>query len=414
MLSIAKWSTTSRIVAAMLFGIIAGAVFGVTVSPLGIFGTLYIQLIKVVAVPLVFFSIIEAILSTSISLMLARRWLFIVTLNSTCALIIGLGIANLIKPGQGIEALGSIASETSATFKRSEFSLSLFLESIVPKSVVSPFLENNVISVALTALLLGLAVRGYIRSEAAELSSLTAQRIARITFAITNRFILGLVKLVPIAVFCVTAKTVGESGFAPFKGLLIYVCVVILGLFLQVVLVYPWWIVKVGGISLSRFIGQAKRPVAYAFGTNSSLATVPLTIDALDKLGVPKAASRLATCIGTNFNNDGILLYEAVAVLFVAQALGIELSLGEQIFASCMSLIAAIGVAGVPEAGVVSLSLVLSAVGLPLSVVPLLLSVDWIVARMRSVTNVLSDMTVSIGLAKGSGVLLVEGERGDV
>ncbi|MFO0416533.1 MAG: dicarboxylate/amino acid:cation symporter, partial [Pseudomonadota bacterium] len=146
------------------------------------------------------------------------------------------------------------------------------------------------------------------------------------------------------------------------------------------------------------FWTAALRPAAYAFGTNSSLATIPVTLHALDELKIPKSASRLATCIGTNFNNDGILLYEAVAVLFVAQAFGIELSLGEQLFAASLALMAAIGVAGVPEAGVVSLSLVLSAVGLPLEILPLLLTVDWIVARMRSVVNVMSDMTVSIAV----------------
>jgi DAACS family dicarboxylate/amino acid:cation (Na+ or H+) symporter len=137
----------------------------------------------------------------------------------------------------------------------------------------------------------------------------------------------------------------------------------------------------------------------YALGTNSSLATLPLTLEALDRLNVPKAASRLGACVGTNLNNDGIILYEAMAVLFVAQAYGIDLSLGEQLAAALMSLAAAIGVAGVPEAGVISLSLVLTAVGLPLEIVPLLLTVDWIIARMRSATNVLSDMTVSIGIA---------------
>jgi DAACS family dicarboxylate/amino acid:cation (Na+ or H+) symporter len=124
-----------------------------------------------------------------------------------------------------------------------------------------------------------------------------------------------------------------------------------------------------------------------------------VTLEALDGLRVPKAPSRLGACIGTNFNNDGIILYEAMAVLFVAQASGIDLSLGEQVFAALISLAAAVGVAGVPEAGVVSLSLVLSAVGLPLEMLPLLLTVDWIVARMRSVTNVMSDMTVSIAVA---------------
>lgn len=391
-------SITRYIVLAMVLGMATGALFGAAVTPLGIVGTLYIQLIKVVAVPLVFISIIDAIIGTSLSLQTAKRWLGVIAINTTCALIIGLTVSNLFQPGVGF-SFGASQSTSGARAGMKEFSLGMFLETLVPKSIVSPFLENNIIAVALMALLLGVTIRRYLHAPGAEWSVESAHRITRVCSAIVNLLIVRLVALVPVAVFCVTAKTVGDAGFAPFKGLALYVAVACLGLVLQMLLVYPWWITKVGGISLRRFWAAAAKPAAYAFGTNSSLATVPVTLNALDELGIPKSASRLATCIGTNLNNDGILLYEAMAVLFVAQALGIELSLGEQIFAASMSVLAAIGVAGVPEAGVVSLSLVLAAVGLPLEVVPLLLSVDWIVARMRSVTNVMSDMTVSIGVA---------------
>jgi Na+/H+-dicarboxylate symporter len=395
-------SVTRYIIVAMLLGMLAGVVAGEAAKPLGIFGSLYIQLIKVVAIPLVFVSIIEAVLSTSLSWHTARRWIGVIAINTTCALIIGLCIANLIQPGVGFVIGGAVAPVIK------DFSLAAFLDSLIPKSIVSPLAENNVIATALMALLIGVTLRRYVQSHGmqstgAELSQESAERGVRILSAIVNEVILKLVALVPVAVFCVTAKTVGESGFAPFKGLFFYIAAASLGLLLQASLVYPWWITCVGRISLSTFLRAAARPVANAFGTNSSLATVPLTLQALDNLGVPKSASRLATCIGTNLNNDGILLYETMAVLFVAQALGIELSLGEQVFAAGMSVLAAIGVAGVPEAGVVSLSLVLSAVGLPLEVVPLLLAVDWIVARMRSVVNVLSDMTVSIAVGGGCG-----------
>jgi DAACS family dicarboxylate/amino acid:cation (Na+ or H+) symporter len=207
-----------------------------------------------------------------------------------------------------------------------------------------------------------------------------------------------LVQFVPFAVFCVTARTVGEFGFSPFAGLMKYVGYVILGLVLQIVLVYPVWITIFAGITLRKFLKAALEPVIFAFGTNSSLATLPLTLKALDSLGVSKGAARLGACIGTNFNNDGILLYEAMAVFFVAQAFGVELNLEQQLYAALVSLVAAVGVAGVPEAGVVSLSLVLTTVGLPVEVVPLLLCVDWIIARVRSITNVLSDLTVSIAI----------------
>lgn len=405
-------STTRYIIVAMVLGMATGVLAGEAAKPLGIVGSLYIQLIKVAAIPLVFVSIVEAVISTSLSWRTARRWLGVVAINTTCALVIGLVIANcfvnLIALGLRPMISGAVAPQSAVTQVTKNFSLEIFLTSLIPKSIVSPFAENNVISVALMALLIGVTVRRYVRasndqladlqSPGAELSQQSAERAVRIISAIVNQVILKLVVLVPIAVFCVTAKTVGESGFTPFKELLLCIAAVCFGLLLQMTLVYPWWITKAGGLALREFLLLAARPAANAFGTNSSLATVPLTLHALDQLGVPKPASRLATCIGTNLNNDGIILYEAMVVLFVAQALGIELSLGEQVFAACMSVLAAIGVAGIPEAGVVSLSLVLSAVGLPLEVVPLLLAVDWIIARMRSVVNVMSDMTVSIAV----------------
>ncbi len=119
---------------------------------------------------------------------------------------------------------------------------------------------------------------------------------------------------------------------------------------------------------------------------------------ALDRLGIARSSSSLGACVGTNLNNDGILLYEAMAVLLVAQACGIEMSIGEQVVAALACMVAAIGVAGVPESGFVSLAVVLTTVGIPAEILPLLLTVDWIVARARSFTNVLSDMVVSIAL----------------
>ena len=135
-----------------------------------------------------------------------------------------------------------------------------------------------------------------------------------------------------------------------------------------------------------------------SIGTNSSLATLPFTLRALDRLGVSRQASALGACVGTNLNNDGILLYEGMAFLTVAQALGMDLSIGQQLSAALLCMLTGMGVAGVPDAGFISLSLVLTTVGIPVENLPLLLSVDWILGRARSVTNVLSDMTLSIAI----------------
>jgi Na+/H+-dicarboxylate symporter len=404
-------SITIYIIAAMLLGIAAGTFLGTAMVPFGFAGTMYIQLIKTVAIPLVFVSIIDAILTTSLSWKTARRWLGVIAVNTTCALTIGLTISNLFKPGIGF-VRGTLGGQGSVPTLSKSFSLQSFLEQLIPQSILAPFIENNVLSVVVLAVLMGAATRVYCAQNGPVLELSTAAHITRAANGIVSQLVLWLVRLVPIAVFCVTARTVGESGFAPFKGLFWYVVVACLGLLLQIILVYPLWIRVFAHIPLRKFWSEAHKPVTYAFGINSSLATVPVTLHALDSLGVSKSASRLSTCIGTNFNNDGILLYEAMAVLFVAQAFGIELSLGEQIFAAVLSLLAAIGVAGVPEAGVVSLALVLGAVGLPMELLPILLTVDWIVARMRSVVNVMSDMTVSIAVSRLEGTPTLSFELG--
>ena len=151
-------------------------------------------------------------------------------------------------------------------------------------------------------------------------------------------------------------------------------------------------------------------PVVYSFGVNSSLATLPETLKSLDRLGVAPSSARLSACVGTNFNNDGILLYEVMAAFFIAQASGIELGLAQQIAMTALCLLATLGVAGIPEAGVISLTLVLSTSGLPFEALPLLLTVDWSLARCRSVTNVLGDMTGAIGVDWLSGNAHTEGE----
>jgi len=390
------------IIAAMGLGVFAGVVLGQHAVPLGVFGKLFVQLIKMMAIPLVFFSIVEALVVTLVSWKSAGRMLIIVAINSCCALIIGLTLTNIVQPGRGFAAPQTPRALVSAVESR-PLDLNTVVNSIIPTSIVQPFVDNNVISVVLLSVLIGCAIRQYLTTAPTADAIGKFERGIRGILSIWGILLGWLVRLVPLAVFCVTARTVGEYGFAPFRGLVWYVGLAVCGLALHILLVYPIWIRFVAGFSLRRFISHAKHPVVYAFGTNSSLATLPVTLGELDAMGVPKSASRLGACIGTNLNNDGILLYEAMAVLFVAQAYGIEMSIGEQITAALISLAAAIGVAGIPEAGVVSLSLVLTAVGLPLEIVPMLLTVDWIIARMRSITNVLSDMTVSIGVSALEG-----------
>lgn len=390
-------SLTPLIILALILGVLAGVVFGSQLAPLGAVGTVFIQMIKAVALPLVFLTIIEAIVSTSIGWRSAGRLLIVVSINTTCALALGLFLSNAFEPGRGL-ILAPHTGTAAPPPPPPQFSIMAVMQSVVPTSILQPFIENNVIAVVFLALLVGFATRTHLTGGRAEFEVIQAERLVRAAIAVWSTVMAWLVRCTPIAIFCVTAKTIGEYGVEPFRGLVWYVLLIGLGLLLQIVVVYGFWIRIIAGRSLRAFYAVAKKPIIYAIGTNSSLATVPLTLEALDSLKLPKEASRLGACVGTNLNNDGIILYEAMAVLFVAQAYGIDLSVGQQISVALISLVAAIGVAGVPEAGIVSLSLVLSAVELPREILPVLLTVDWMVARMRSVTNVLSDMTVSVGI----------------
>ena len=394
---ILQFGLTGQIILAMVLGIIYGIIFGSSAASLGVFGKVIIQLIKAFAIPLMFFAIVEALLSTTIKLRSAARLLLIVSCNASIAAIIGLSLSNFIRPGDylNLRQLGAdISTKPLSVTGEGLLNFESILTGFLPESVLSPFVENNVIGVVLLALLLGVLGRSLPDKE----EGAVFERFIRLGLHLFEAVLGFLVRLVPIAVFAVCAKTVGEYGFAPFQGLAVYVMVGLAGLGLQGFVVYPIWIKFVGSLSLTRFFSAAKPALVYAFGTNSSLATLPLTLRTLDGLGIRKSSSRLGACVGTNLNNDGIVLYEAMAVLLVAQAHGLYLSPGQQLSVVALSVISAIGVSGIPEAGVIALSLVLSAVGLPLEILPLLLTVDWLIARARSVVNVMSDMTVSIVL----------------
>lgn len=386
-----------QIIVAMGAGLVLGPLLGSSAAPLGELGRLVVQLIKGVATPLLFFAIVSAILHAEIEAKGALRMLGAATFNATCALIIGLSISNWLRPGRHLEALAGAPRDKLGTFADKKVDLVETVGGYVPSNVITPFSENLILSVILLAILLGFALRK-VKKEQLELAKTSYQGIEAAVDVILRAFevVLGyIVKLIPLAVFGVVCKATGAHGYAPFYGLGVYVAVGVGGLLLHVIVVYHTWLIILGQ-SLVKFWRAAREPVFYAMGANSSLATLPITLKALDRLGVSRGASALGACVGTNLNNDGIILYEGMALLFVAQASGIDLSLTQQVTAAAVCLVASMGVAGVPEAGFISLAVVLNTVGLPIEILPLLLTVDWVIARARSVTNVLSDMLLSV------------------
>jgi Na+/H+-dicarboxylate symporter len=392
-----KPTLTQQILLGLAAGIGAGLLLGKTAIPLGEIGKLVIQAIKVAAAPLLMLVIVNAVLTARVEAKSGLRMVAIATFNATIALILGLLVSNVMKPGRH---LANLAVPADAATGAQKIDLIKFLSGFVPTSLVQPFADNAVLPLVVMALLLGLALRQ--AKEGGEDTEALEKITGQLQYAAET--VLGwIVLFAPLAVFAVVARAVGEHGLAPLKGLAWYVGAGLIGMTIHPLVTYQLWLKLYARLPLRRFWRESRETLVYSVGANSSLATLPLTLKTLDRLGVSKTSAALGACVGTNLNNDGIILYEAMAVLCVAQAHGLDLSLGQQAFAALSCLVAAMGIAGVPEAGFISLSLVLATVGLPLDLLPLLLTVDWILARARTVVNVLSDMMVSILLDRWDG-----------
>src|SRR5512146_145800 len=389
---------------------------GLRNEELGRLGMLVVTLLKTLAVPLIFFAILDALIRTSLPLRQGTKLLVICLINVSVAMTIGLVIMNSWKPGLQwyghVDELlqlvpGSRPSEADlAPAPGGTQSPLEDLVSYIPRTIMAPFSSSNVIGVVLLALVIGFTLRR-LRGDEDHGSGVVhkmARTIERIYYQLVQ--LLGwIILLVPLAVFGVVAQVVGKAGIGVFSVLWIFLAAMLAGLAVHALVYYPLVAWLVGKKSPRIYIGQGADAIATALSCNSSLATVPVTLRCLERMQVSAQSSRLAACIGTNLNNDGITLYEAMAALFLAQALGFDLPMANQVLIVVASIIAGAGVAGIPEAGIIILPLVLSAAGLPdhviLAAIPLIMTVDWIIARARSGVNVMSDMLVAILLDTG-------------
>lgn len=379
---------------AMLVGIPVGFLFGKDLLFLGQVSQALVYLIKTLSMPLLFFAITDGFLKAEFKGKGFLSLLLVSAINATCAVGIALLISNVFQPGKWLK----LSLPASSAFSQAENWLESFSTNL-SVSQLGHMLTGTTL-VIVVSLSVGVTLftlqRTLLRSRPdlfAKISHFTTLGLKTVF-----RLVDWLVLFLPIAVFCAVVKAIGTSGISVAGGLLAYFLACGSGMFLHIVLCYQTWIRFFGRIRIKRFWKEAGEPSLYAFGINSSLATLPHTLKALDRLRVTASSSRLSACIGTNFNNDGILLYEVVAALFLVQAYGITLSLPAQILVAFISVVACIGVAGIPEAGIISLTIVLSSIGLPAEAIPFLLTVDWILARMRSFTNVLGDVTVAVSI----------------
>jgi Na+/H+-dicarboxylate symporter len=393
-----------QIVIALVVGIAAGLVLGQHARPLGELGAFTVRLLKALATPLVFVAIVDSLMRASLPAKQGARLIVLSVVNAAVAGALAITLATVVKPGARVDA-AQLSAKAAAAAKASEHAakaarpaqmdFAAALGELIPESIAGPFVQNQVLAVVLLALFSGVALRRLRARGSGE----TIAKLVEEGFALVTLLLGWVIKLVPFAVFGVVANVVGTSGFAPFASLALLMATVAGGLVLHVALWYTTLIVMIARRRPGAFWRTSWEAILTALSTGSSMATLPVTLQTLEaRLGVSRGSARLAACVGTNFNNDGIMLYEVAAALFVAQLHGIVLGPAQTALLAGTSALAAAGIAGVPEAGLITLSLVLTAAGLPLTELPLLLSVDWLLGRLRAATNVSSDLTIATTL----------------
>ena len=345
---------------------------------------LILRVLGALAPPLILLAVIQALMKVELPKGSAVRLISLLLLNTCVAIVIGLLVANVLQPGKWADLRPS--DEQQKALKASP--LELMLENI-PRSLIGPFGDDGkVIGVILWAVAFGIAMRNPRHREAfGGIIDLALETLVTILH--------WVIEVIPLAVFGVVAATIGVKGFDAFKALGAFVIAVIVALLLQVV--YYLIRIRLGSwVSPLKLLRDMRDPLVMAFSTASSTITMPVTYEALkEKVGLRERSASLGSLVGANFNNDGTALYEAMSALFIAQMLGHHLSLTQQLIVVVTSIVASVGAAGIPEAGLVTMTLVFKAVGLPTDYIVILLTVDWFLDRCRTTVNVLGDVNVS-------------------
>jgi Na+/H+-dicarboxylate symporter len=384
---IARWAATPlylQILIGLVLGVVTGLVLGPRAGWLDLPSRLILRLLGALAPPLILVAVVRALMTAQVRGRLALRMVGLLALNTVVAILVGLLVANVVRPGK----FAHLSRPDTPTQIRADF-ISQLLDNI-PDSLVRPFVENRVIAVVMIAVAFGIALR---REEGRR--RVLAEDQVNLGFDLVLTLLHWVIVLVPLAVWGKVASIVGKEGFRPFAALGVFVFAVLLALAIQA----TYYLVRIrlgSWVRPARLIRETRDALVMAFSTASSTVTMPITYTRLrDGVGLRERSASLGALVGSNFNNDGTALYEAMAALFVAQLLGLHLSAFQQVMVVLTSVVASVGAAGIPEAGLVTMTLVFSAVHLPTEYIALLLTVDWFLDRCRTVINVLGDMNVS-------------------
>ena len=364
-------------------------------------GKIFLNLLTMMVVPLVMASVMSGILGLGDIRKLGRPGGLAVTyylMTTVLAVIVGLLMVNLIQPGVGVDQAvldASLAEGQVNTAGREDTGLGTILRGLV----LMLFTDNLIESAAKTSLLplivFSIIFAGMLTTMGARVRAL-AEMITQVNEALLS-FILLLMKLAPFGIFCLVTARFGEAQAGGNLGAVLqqtgaYFGTVLAGLGVHAFLTLPLILWIFTRRNPFRFMYQMSQALLTAFSTASSTATLPITMNcAVEKAKVSKQSSDFVLPLGATINMDGTALYEATAAIFIAQAIGFELTITSQLVIAVTATMAAIGAAGIPEAGLVTMVIVLNAVGLPVEYIGLILSVDWLLDRFRTAVNVFGD-----------------------
>jgi Na+/H+-dicarboxylate symporter len=403
----------AAIVAGTLTGIDAG-IFGVSFYSIYQFiGTLFLNALKMIIVPLVLSSIITGIAGLGNHSGLGRLGAKTITfyaISSLLAILVGLAVVNITQPGliNGEAAAEQLNLNTSAD------QLAVVMDKVEGKGagdITDVFLRmvpTNIVAAAANGQMLGLIffglLFGFFMTRIDTELSVVSVKFWQAVFDTMMLITMWVMKFAPYGVFGLVAKTVAATGFAAFQPLLIFFFTVLGALLIHALITLPLLLRYIGGVKPGLFINKMSPVMLTAFSTASSSATLPLTLETVEKeVGVSNSTTSFVLPLGATINMDGTALYECVAAIFIAQAYGLDLSFVQQFTIVFVALITSIGVAGIPAASLVAITVILGVIGLPLEGLGLLLVTDRILDMVRTAVNVYSDSCGTVIIARSEG-----------
>ena len=377
-----------------LAGIMCGWLFGPKMLAIAWIGDLFLDALKMMIIPLIVGAVISGVTSLGDIRKLGKVGgitLLYYASTTACAVLIGLIMVNVIQPGDGINYQTETISESISN--RDNINLTKLVRSLISPNIISAASNTQLLPIIVFCLLFGAALTTLGKNKTTIISFFDALN------EVMMKLVIWIMVFAPLGVFCLVAGQFGKvGGGSVIKNELAavgsYFFTVILGLTCHFLLLFIILIVfsKQG----REYLFKLLRALLTAFGTASSSATLPLTMKCALEAGIDKRSVKFVLPIGATINMDGTALYESVAVMFIAQTYGISMGMEQQVIIFITATLAAIGAAGIPQAGLVTMLIVLNAVNLPAEGIGLILAVDWLLDRFRTTVNVWGD---SVGAA---------------